>query len=92
MKWIGIILLAAVLLGPLRRWIGRHWALLISIVFGAGAGFIAAAVLNAKCGGIYPFLPLIGILVGAIGAGQAGPAWLRHIEKDGRNGQSSRRH
>jgi len=92
MKWIWIILFVLLFLGPLRRWCGRHWAYLISTAVGAGAGLIGATILNGKCGGIYPFLPLAGLVVGALAASEIGPEWIRHVEKDGKNGSSSRRH
>lgn len=88
---IGIIIL---LLGPLRPWVGRHWAFLLCTMAGAVCGFLLGALLLISSGGHQGFavLPLLGALIGAIVIGDVGPAWLRHIEKDGKNGHASRRH
>jgi hypothetical protein len=88
---IGIILL---LLGPLRPWVGRHWAFLLCTMAGAVCGFmVGALILSSSGGGLsLAVLPLLGALAGAIVIGDVGPAWLRRIEKDGKHGQSSRRH
>ena len=91
MKWLFVILVI-LFLGPLRLWVGRHWALLLSTITGAIIGLFIGGIIAAQCGPLYAWLPLIGALIGAVAAGSEGPKWLRHIEKDGKNGQSSRRH
>jgi CHASE2 domain-containing sensor protein len=92
MKWLLGIVLVVMLLGPLRPWIGRHWALLLSTITGAVIGLFIGGYIAAQCGSSYAWLPLVGALIGAASTGNAGAEWLRHIEKDGKNGQSSRRH
>ena len=92
MKWLLVIGVIVLLLGPLRHWVGRHWAFLISIIAGAAFGFLMGAWAMARSGHSYPGLPLLWALVGAIAAGRVGPAVLRRIERDGKNGHSSRRH
>jgi hypothetical protein len=77
---IGIIIMLA---GPFRRWVGRHWALLVSVASGAILGFVFGSVLTCKFGAP-AFTPLLAGFMGAVAAGQSGPAWLRQIEKDGR--------
>lgn len=91
MKWLFVILVI-LFLGPLRPWIGRHWALLLSTITGAVIGLLIGGFITAQCGPSYAWLPLVGALIGAATAGNVGPEWLRHIEKDGKNGHSSRRH
>ena len=94
MKWLIFIGVAVTLLGPLRRWVGRHWAFLLSTIAGAALGFVLGAWVLALGGGgsSAAALPLLWGLVGAIAVGRAGPAWLRHMEKDGKDGRSSGRH
>lgn len=92
MKRLLAIIVIVMLLGPLRRWTGRHWAFLVSTIAGAAFGFFAASFVTAKLGCSFPGLPLLWALVGAIAAGRVGPAVLRQVERDGKNGQSSRRH
>ena len=88
-----LILLTFVLLaGPLRPWVGRHWAFLLSATVGAVFGCVVGSILTAMSPGIPRLTPLIGAIVCGIEAALAGPAWLRHIEKDGRNGDASGRH
>lgn len=84
MKWIWMILAIALLLGPLRRWMGRHWALGISVIAGAVFGYVLGALVTGPWGGSDPHLPLIWGLVGAIASGNVGPRWLRHISEDGK--------
>lgn len=94
MRWLWLIGIVVVPLGPLRPWVGRHWALLISVIAGALFGFVLGAFALATGGtdhSIVP-LPLLWGLIGAIAVGRVGPAWLRHIEKDGKNERSPRRH
>ena len=91
MGWLLLIILPVLLLGPLRRWVGRHWALLISAVVGGILGLVLGSMLIAKTGGP-AFLPLLWAAAGAIVLGQSGPAWLRKIERDGKDERSSRRH
>lgn len=92
MKWLLVIIVIVILLGPLRRWTGRHWAFLLSVMAGAAFGFLAGLFVIAKAGCSFPGLPLLWALVGAIAAARVGPAVLRHIERDGKNGHASRRH
>lgn len=92
MKWLLVIGVIILLLGPLRRWVGRYWAFLLSVLAGAAFGFFGGTFVMAKAGCSYPGLPLLWALVGAIAAGRVGPAVLRHIERDGKNGRVSRRH
>jgi len=91
--FLGLVLFV-LLLGPLRPWVARHWALLLSILAGAGGGFmVGALVLRSSGGGAdLAMLPLLGALIGAVVLGDVGPAWLRRIEKDGNNDPSSGRH
>ena len=91
MKWLFVILII-LLLGPLRLWIGRHWSFLFSTVAGAIIGLFIGGYIAGQCGPAYAWLPLVGALIGAAIAGSKGPEWLRDIEKDGKNGHSSRRH
>ena len=91
MKWLFVILVI-LLLGPLRLWFGRHWAFLFSTVTGAVIGLFIGGYIAGQCGPSYAWLPLVGALIGAAIAGSKGPIWLRDIEKDGKNGHSSRRH
>jgi len=75
---------AILLIGPLRHWVGRHWALIASVAAGGLAGWIVGALLLARTGAPAPFLPLAGAVIGAVACGQSGPAWLRKMEKDGK--------
>ena len=79
-----VLCVVILLLGPLRHWAGRHWALLVSVAGGAVSGFVLGAVLAGRFGAP-AFTPLLAGLIGALAAGQSGPAWLRHIEKDGKD-------
>ena len=92
MAWLLIILVTVLLIGPLRRWAGRHWAFLTSASFGAVFGYVVGSVLLAMSPTIPSLAPLVGAIVCGIEAGLAGPAWLRHIERDGKNGDASGRH
>lgn len=92
MKWLLVICVIVLLLGPLRHWVGRHWAFLVSIIAGAALGSFMGAWVIARSGSSYPGLPLLFALIGAIAAGRVGPAVLRQIERDGKNGHASRRH
>ena len=92
MKWLFVIIII-LLLGPLRRWVGRHWAVLLSTMGGAVVGLMIGGYIAAKCGSSYAWLPLVGALIGAAAAGRVGPEWLRNIERDGKkNERFSRRH
>ena len=91
MKWL-LVILVILLLGPLRPWVGSHWALLFSITAGAVIGLFIGAYITAQCGSSYAWLPFVGALIGAATAGKVGPEWLRKIETDGKNERSSRRH
>ena len=88
-KWILAVIVIVILLGPLRRWIGRHWAFLISVFGGAVFGFFWASFVMSKIECSVPGLPLMSALIVSIAAGRAGPALLRKIERDGKNGHSS---
>ena len=92
MAWLLLILVMVLLIGPLRRWAGRHWAFLVSAAFGVVLGCVVGSVLLAMSPTIPSLTPLIGAIACGIEAGLAGPAWLRHIEKDGKNGDASGRH
>ena len=83
MRLLLIIILLALLFGPLRPWVGRHWAFLVSIVAGAVFGFVLGALVIGSGGGP-AFLPVLWALVGAAAFAHGGPAILRHIGKDGR--------
>ena len=85
MGWLMLLGVVVLLIGPLRPWVGRHWAFLVSAVLGGGLGFLAGAWVLGTCGTSVPFLPLLWAAVGAIALGRAGPAWLRRISNDGRN-------
>lgn len=89
MKWILAVVVVVLLLGPLRRWIGRHWAFLISVFGGAAFGFFWASFVMSKLGCSVPGLPLMSALIVSIAASRAGPALLRQIERDGKDGHSS---
>jgi len=89
MKWVLAIVVIVLLLGPLRRWIGRHWAFLISVFGGAAFGFFWALFVISKVGYSEPLVPLLAALIVSIAAGRAGPALLRRIERDGKDGHSS---
>ena len=71
MKWLFVIIII-LLLGPLRRWVGRHWALLLSTMGGAVAGLMIGGYITAKCGSSYAWLPLVSALIGAAAAGRVG--------------------
>jgi len=88
MRWLGLIVLLVLLLGPLRRWAGRHWALLLSAAGGAIAGLILASALAAM-GNVPPYTPLVAAVVGAVAFGRAGPGVLRRLEKDGRHDRNA---
>ena len=88
MGWLLLIILLVLLLGPLRLWIGRHWAFFISLVAGAVFGWVLGAMILGTCGGP-AFLPIAWALVGAIALGRSGPAWLRKIERDGKDDRFS---
>jgi hypothetical protein len=92
MKLLLVIMVLVLLFGPLRRWAGRHWALLLSTSAGAVIGLFIGGFITAKCGPAYGWLPLAGALTGAFVAIGLGPKWLRDIERDGKNGRSRRRH
>ncbi len=83
MKSLLFLVILITLAGPLRRWVGRHWALLISVAGGAVLGFVFGSILTCRFGAP-AFTPLLAGFMGAVAAGQAGPTWLRQIEKDGR--------
>jgi Mg/Co/Ni transporter MgtE len=82
MKLLLLVVVIIILFGPLRPWVGRHWAFLISVAGGAIAGFVIGAILTGF--GAPVFTPLLGAIVFAVECGQLGPAWFREIEKDGK--------
>jgi len=88
MKWIFAIIVIVLLLGPLRPWIARHWAFVVSVFTGAVFGFFWASFVMSKLGCLVPGLPLMSALIVSIAASRAGPALLRKIEKDGKDGSS----
>ena len=92
MKWLFVFGLLALLLGPLRRWLGRHWALLVSVLFGALVGWVWGSFITMKLGPQNPLIPLVCAIALAIMCGRSGPKWFRRIERDGKNGNSSRGH
>jgi len=86
MRLLLAIIVLAIFLGPLRPWVGRHWAFLVSVTFGSVIGFCFGAFLLATTGAsCFAALPLITALIGAVAAGQSGPSLLRHIGKDGKD-------
>lgn len=84
MAWLILIAVTVLLLGPLRPWVGRHWAFLLSVTAGAGFGWALGSWVLATCGGRIPYLPLAWAVVAAAALAGAGPAWLRKIERDGK--------
>ncbi len=66
--------------------------LLIWVLAGGAFGLLAGAWVVGMSGCSLPALPLVWAVVGAIAAARVGPKILRDIEKDGRDGHSSRRH
>lgn len=89
MKWALAIVVIVLLLGPLRPWIARHWAFLVSVFGGAAIGFFWGSFIMYKLNYHVAGLPLASALIVAIAAGQYGPAILRRIEGDGKDGHSS---
>ena len=85
MGWLLVITVIVLLLGPLRHWLGRHWAFLTSVAVGAALGLVLGGVLMARTGGTIPYLPLVFAAIGAAALGQEGPTWLRKITKDGKD-------
>lgn len=92
MRWLLVIGILLVLFGPLRRWARRHWALLLSVLAGAVSGFVLGILTIAATGArsLCPGLPVVWALLWAIAFAKGGPAWLRHMEKDGKDEPSSR--
>ncbi len=78
-----VILALIVLLGPLRRWAGRHWALLTSVGLAAVAGWWLGSLLSSFSANL-SYAPIIGAIVFAIEALHHGPSFLRKLEEDGR--------
>jgi len=92
MAWVILIIVAVLLLGPLRHWAGRHWALLASMAFGAGFGFVVGSILSSRFG-LTPLAPLIGAVACAIEAVRLLPCELRRLSWDGRDQEDdARRH
>ena len=89
MGWLLVIGVGVLLLGPLRNWAGRHWALLVSVVAGGTGGMLLGGFLVAKGGGPAQLMLIVPVLC-AIACGKSGPRWLRTIEKDGKDDTPSR--
>lgn len=89
MKWVLAIAAVLIMLGPLRRWVGRHWAFLISVCGGAAFGYLWASFVMSKVGYSVPGLPMLAALIASIAAGRLAPVILRQIERDGKNGHIS---
>ncbi len=92
MRLLLLLGLLVLMCGPLRPWVGRHWALLISVIVGAGLGLLAAAWVMATTGQVYPHLTWLFAALGAIACGKEGPAVLRHLQKDGKDHGPTIRH
>ncbi|MCX6072003.1 MAG: hypothetical protein NTU91_14290 [Chloroflexi bacterium] len=90
MEWVFLIIVAVLLLGPLRHWAGRHWALLVSIAVGAGFGFVFGSILSSRFG-VTPLAPLIGAIACAIDAVAFLPCQLRRLSRDGRDREDDER-
>ncbi len=90
MAWLISILALVLLLGPLRRWAGRHWALLLSLAAGAVFGFVVGSVLTAMSP-VPPWTPWLGAAACAVAAAESGPCWLRRMSRDGRSGEDDPR-
>ena len=84
MTWLLLLMAAVLLAGPLRPWVGRHWAFLVSVLSGAAFGALFGGILAGIYGPPVPYLPLVFAAVCAVAAGRAGPAWLRRVQKDGK--------
>lgn len=85
MKLIWAIGLFLLVCGPLRPWVGRHWALLVSLTVGGALGLIAAGWVMATTRQSFPGLAGLLALIGAAVCGREGPAILRHLQKDGKD-------
>ena len=83
MRWLLVLIVLILLFGPLRKWLGRHWAFLFCVVAGAVFGLMAGAMVLGTCGGP-AFLPLVWAIAGAVILGRVGPSALRNIERDGK--------
>jgi hypothetical protein len=92
MRWILVIIVIVILLGPLRSLVARHWAFLLSVFGGAAFGYFWASFVMSKLNYHVAGLPLASALIVAIAVGRCDPAILRQIERDGKNGHSSGRH
>ncbi len=79
-----MIVLFLLICGPLRPWVGRHWALLVSTIAGGLLGLIAASWVMQATGHILPGLALICATLGAIVCGKEGPVVLRNLQNDGK--------
>ena len=83
MKWLIFLAVAVLLLGPLRKWAGRHWAYLVSVTIGTIAG-LAVGAWHVRTAGAPAHHGLLFVLVFALGVGHGLPGLLREIEKDGK--------
>ena len=84
MKWLLLIALIVLLLGPLRPWFGRHWAVIVSLTAGTVFGLMAGAMYVGHCGAP-AWMALVTTLIFASAALYYGPPWLRKIQKDGKS-------
>jgi len=78
-----LIIAFALLLGPLRPWSARHWALLTSLLVGAFLGWTIGSAIAAFCRHLW-YMPALGTLLGAWELAAIGPGILRRIDKDGK--------
>lgn len=91
MSWLIAVIAVLLFLGPLRPWVGRHWALFISLVSGAitGLAFAAYAMRTAT---MPAYTALAYAIVGAIAFATTGPRVLRKLAEDGKDEAPPRRH
>ena len=84
MKWLLLIAVIVLLLGPLRPWFGRHWAVIVSLTAGALFG-LTAGMIYVHHSGSPAWLALLTTSIFASAALYYGPPWLRKIQKDGKS-------
>jgi hypothetical protein len=92
MRLLLVIVVLLLACGPLRPWVGRHWALLLSMIVGAILGLLAAGWVMTHTKQTFPGLALLFAVIGAVAVGLDGPAFLRRLEKDGKNDGTTDRH